>query len=116
MRVSSWRYSRLPPGRPTPRRSTRCWRRTSSGRRRNGTWEASTTSATHLTWVRPPDNLDIEFDELELSDLGGGRIVSEAREVYRVRETGEEAYTRRRRIEVTIRDRRIARYEMRIVG
>ena len=70
----------------------------------------------HLTWVRPPDNLDIEFDELELSDLGGGRIVSEAREVYRVRETGEEAYTRRRRIEVTIRDGRIARYQMRIVG
>ena len=66
--------------------------------------------------VRPPDNLEVEFDELELSDLGGGRIVSEPREVYRVRETGEPAYTRRRRIEVTIRDRGVARYQMRIVG
>ena len=70
----------------------------------------------HLTWVRPPDNLEIEFDELEVRDLGGGRIVSEAREIYRVPGTTEPAYTRRRRVELTVRDRTIARYRMRIVG
>ena len=70
----------------------------------------------HLTWVGPPENLSVEFGELEITDLGGGRIVSETREIYRVPETGEEAYTRRRRVEVTIRDHTVARYEMRIVG
>jgi len=70
----------------------------------------------HLTRVGPPDNLDVEFDELEVIDLGGGRIVSEAREIYRVHGMSEPAYTRRRRVELTVRDRTIARYEMRIVG
>ena len=69
-----------------------------------------------LTWIRPPDNLDIEFDEPDLSDLGDGRIVSEVRETYRVKGSGDYAYQRARRIDLTIRDGKIARYEMRMVG
>ncbi len=69
-----------------------------------------------LTWIRPPDNLDIEFNEPELNDLGDGRIVSEVRETYRVKGSGDYAYERARRIELTIRDGKVARYEMRMVG
>ena len=69
-----------------------------------------------LTWIKPPDNLDLEFKEPELNDLGGGRVVSDVLEVYRVKGTGEFAYARDRRIELEIRDGKIARYEMRIVG
>jgi ketosteroid isomerase-like protein len=69
-----------------------------------------------LTWIKPPDNLDLEFNEPELNDLGGGRVVSDVLEVYRVKGTGEFAYARDRRIELTIRDGKVAHYEMRIVG
>ena len=69
-----------------------------------------------LTWVTPPDNLDLEFNEPELNDLGGGRVVSDVLEVYRMKETGEFAYARDRRIQLTIRDGKVARYEMWIVG
>jgi ketosteroid isomerase-like protein len=69
-----------------------------------------------LTWIRPPDNLDVEFSEPELTDLGDGRIVSDVRETYRVKGTGDYAYARARRIDLTIRDGKIARYEMRVMG
>ena len=62
------------------------------------------------------DNLDVELDEPELTDLGGGRIVSDVHETYRVKDTGDYAYACDRRIDLTIRDGKIARYEMRVVG
>jgi ketosteroid isomerase-like protein len=67
-----------------------------------------------LTWVSPPDNLDVEFGEPEITDLGGGRIVSNVHEIYRMKDTGDFAYTRDRRIKLTIRDGKVARYEMRV--
>ena len=70
----------------------------------------------HLTWVGPRESLDIEFEDLEIADLGDGRIVSDVHEVYRMKTTGDFAYACDRRIELTIRDGRIARYEMQIVG
>ncbi len=69
-----------------------------------------------LSWVRPPDHLDVDFDEPRIADLGGGRIVSEVHEIYRVSDTGDYAYARDRRIELTIRDGKIAQYEMQVVG
>src|SRR5207248_3547549 len=69
-----------------------------------------------LSWIAPPDNLDVEFGEPRLTDLGDGRIVSDVRETYRVKATGDRAYVRERRIDLTIRDGKIARYEMRVVG
>jgi ketosteroid isomerase-like protein len=68
-----------------------------------------------LTWLSPPDKLDIDFEEPELTDHGGGRIVSDVRQTYRIRGTGDFAYARARRIDLTIRDGKIARYEMRVV-
>jgi hypothetical protein len=37
-------------------------------------------------------------------------------EIYRLKETGEVSYERDRRIELTIGDGKVSRYEMRIVG
>jgi ketosteroid isomerase-like protein len=69
-----------------------------------------------LSWIRPPDNLDIEFSEPALIDLGDGRIATEVHQTYRMSETSDFAYARDRRIELTIRDGKVARYEMRVVG
>jgi len=71
---------------------------------------------TRLEWLRPPATLDVEFAEPELTDLGDGHIVSDVREVYRMKGSGDFAYHRDRRIDLTVRDGRIARYEMRVVG
>jgi len=69
-----------------------------------------------LTWIRPPDNLDVEFAEPELTDLGDGRIVTDVHETYRMKGSGDFAYSQERRIELTVRDGKIARYEMRREG
>jgi ketosteroid isomerase-like protein len=69
-----------------------------------------------LTWLTPPDNMTVEFDEPQLTEIGEGRIVSDVRQVYRMKETGELAYVRERQIDLTIREGKITRYEMRVVG
>lgn len=69
-----------------------------------------------MTWLPTRENLDIEFGEPELTDLGSGRIVSDIQEVYRMKDTGDFAYARERRIELTIREGVITRYEMRFTG
>ena len=43
-------------------------------------------------------------------------LAPDVHQVYRWKETGEVSYERERRIELTIRDGKIGRYEMRIVG
>jgi ketosteroid isomerase-like protein len=68
------------------------------------------------TWGSPRGDLEVEFEADEWIDLGDGRVTSEVREHYRWKETGEVAQQRDRRIELTIRDGKIARYEMHIVG
>ena len=69
-----------------------------------------------LTWLKPRDTLDVEFDEPDLTDHGGGRIVVAVQETYRIKGTGDFAYARNRRIELTISDRKIARYELQFAG
>ena len=69
-----------------------------------------------LTWVGPSDKLDLAFERGELVELGDGRVASEVRQVYTVKATGEFAYTRLRRVELTVRDGKVSRYEMRSVG
>jgi hypothetical protein len=69
-----------------------------------------------LTWGSPPEKLDLEFEERGIEDLGDGRIVSDVHETYRVKGSGDFAFARDRRVELTIRDGSIARYEMRVVG
>jgi hypothetical protein len=70
----------------------------------------------HLIWGFPPEHLDVELEVGELVDLGEGQVRSEFLQVYRWKQTGEFAHQRRRRIDLTIRDGKISRYEMRIVG
>jgi hypothetical protein len=69
-----------------------------------------------LTWVSPPEHLEVEFEERPLVDLGDGRIVADVHEIYRLKGTGDFAYARDRRIDLTVRDRRIVRYEMHVTG
>src|SRR6478672_6062268 len=69
-----------------------------------------------LTWGSPPENLDVEFEAGDWVELGDLRVACDVHQVYRWKETGEVSYERDRRIELTIRDGKIARYEMRIVG
>ena len=67
-------------------------------------------------WGSRADTFDFEFGEGDWQDLGDGRFGSDVRQVYRLKEEGDVAYERMRRIELTVRDARVARYEMRIVG
>ena len=69
-----------------------------------------------LTWITEPENFDLEFQIRELTDLGAGRIATEVHELYRQKVTGNVAHSRDRQIELTIREGKVARYEMRIVG
>jgi ketosteroid isomerase-like protein len=69
-----------------------------------------------LTWAAPHERLEVEFGPIELVDAGDGRIHAEAQETYTMKRTGELAYTRDRRVDLTIHDGRVTRYEMRIVG
>lgn len=69
-----------------------------------------------LTWLGPPDNLDVEFEQEEPRDLGDGHIVVDVHETYRLRASREFAYARDLRVELSVRDGTVARYEMRVVG
>src|SRR5262245_10467124 len=69
-----------------------------------------------LIWGSPPEHLDLEFEVGDVVELDDGRIVVDVHQVYRLKETGDFAYERNRRIELTICDGKISRYEMRIVG
>jgi len=69
-----------------------------------------------LTWGNPPDKLDLAFERGELVLLGEGRVASDVRQIYTLKTTGEFAYTRLRRVELTVRDGKVSRYEMRSVG
>ena len=69
-----------------------------------------------LIWGLPPENLDAEVKLGDVEDLGEGRVRCDVREVYRWKQTGELAHERLRRIEVTIRNGKVSRWEMRVVG
>ena len=58
-----------------------------------------------------PENLDVEFDPGELEAGGGGRVSAVNHQIFRWKESGELAYERRVRIDYTIRDGRIVKYE-----
>ena len=69
-----------------------------------------------LTWVNPPDKLDLVFERGELVELGEGRVAMDVSQVYTLKATGEFAYRRLRRVELTVRDGKVSRYEMRSIG
>jgi len=69
-----------------------------------------------LDWIKPSETFDFEFSEGDWVDQGDGRLALDVHEVYRLKETGDFGYARDRRVELTIRNGEISRYEMRIVG
>jgi ketosteroid isomerase-like protein len=71
---------------------------------------------TWRVWGSSGESFDFEFGEGDWVDHGDGRVACDVRQVYRVKETGDFAYERRRRIELTIHDGLISRYEVRSVG
>jgi ketosteroid isomerase-like protein len=77
---------------------------------------AELRAETSWPWIAPRTSFEIDFEEKETTDLGDGRIVSDLREVYRMKGSGDFAYARHRRIELTIRKEKIASYEMRFAG
>jgi ketosteroid isomerase-like protein len=69
-----------------------------------------------LTWASPPKHLDREFEVGEWIEHAPGVAAVEVRETYLVKESGDFAYRRDLRIEIAIREGRIARYEIRPIG
>ena len=69
-----------------------------------------------LTWAKPSEKLDVEFDQGDWVEHGDGRVGCEVHEIYRLKGSGEVAYERDRSIELTVREGKVSRYEMRIVG
>lgn len=67
-------------------------------------------------WGSSAQTFDFEFSEGEWRDLGDGRVVCDLRQVYRMKESGDFAYERERQVEVTIRDGKVSRYELRFKG
>lgn len=67
-------------------------------------------------WRRSAEDFDFEFEEGNWVDHGGGRVACDVKQIYRVKQTGEFAYEHLRRVELTIRDRKISRYELRFTG
>ena len=65
---------------------------------------------------RGDSSFDFEFGEGDWIDHGDGHVVCDVHQVYLLKGTDEPAYERDRRIELTIRDGQVTRYEMRIVG
>ena len=65
-----------------------------------------------LKWgSREKENLDVQFEEGEWQDRGGGRVVKESRMVQRWKETGEVAAIMRINVDLRIRDGKITRLE-----
>jgi ketosteroid isomerase-like protein len=70
--------------------------------------------ATLFSWFSPDEvRHEVDFEIEEPTDLGGGKIATNFQEIYRTQQTGEFAYSRDRRIVLTICEGKIASYEMR---
>ena len=68
------------------------------------------------TWGSSPESFEYEFEEGGWVETGDGRLGCDVQEVYRLKKTGEFAYRRAVQIELTIRNGKIDRYELRVAG
>jgi hypothetical protein len=66
-----------------------------------------------LNRVRPPETLEVEFEDSNWKELGNGRYSCETHAHFRTKATGEVSYSRDRSFNLTIREGRVSRYEMR---
>jgi hypothetical protein len=72
--------------------------------------------ASELALGLTSESFEYDFDESDRADLGEGRAVCDARQVDRVRGSGDFAFEGNRPVQPTIQNAVIARYEMSIVG
>ena len=93
-----------------------CLRRTSSGTPQRTLRGTDELRAWRVWGSRGEGGFDFEFGEGDWIDEGDGHVVCDVHQMYRLRGAEELAYERDRRVELTIRDGRIARYEVRTVG
>ena len=68
------------------------------------------------TWGSSPETFEYVFEKGDWVDHGDGRLSCDVHQVYRLKETGDFAYERNRRVQLTVRNGEISRYEMTIVG
>jgi len=68
------------------------------------------------SWASSPETFDYEFEHGVWVDEGDGDVACEVQEVYRMKSTGEFAYRRTVRVELTIHDGKIDRYELSVVA
>ena len=68
------------------------------------------------TWGSSPETFEYAFEEGDWVDHGDGRLSCDARQVYRMKETGDFAYERDLRVQLTIRNGKVSRYEMKRIG
>lgn len=69
-----------------------------------------------LIWGTPPEHLDQDFQAGDWVDLGEGCARLDVLRIYRVKGSGDFAYQRQLRIEITMREGKISRYEIRTIG
>ena len=62
-----------------------------------------------------PENLDVEVELESLVDAGDGRVVTQNRQIYRWKETGDLAYERRWHVEYVVRGAKIQRLAYTII-
>jgi hypothetical protein len=66
-----------------------------------------------LSRVRPSERFDVDFENGEWKPLGNGRFSCEIRALYRSKVSDDLSYSRDRSFELTIRDGKVGRFEMR---
>ncbi|MGZ4333152.1 MAG: hypothetical protein ACXVRV_06145 [Gaiellaceae bacterium] len=66
-----------------------------------------------LSRARPAESIDVELEGGDWKALGDGRYSCQARVLFRSKLTGELSYSRDRSFELTIRDGKVIRCEMR---
>jgi hypothetical protein len=69
-----------------------------------------------LDRARPTERFDLEFESGDWKRLGNGRYSCEMRALFRSKVSDELSYSRDRSFELTIRDGKVSRYEMRFAG
>jgi ketosteroid isomerase-like protein len=69
-----------------------------------------------LRRARPSERFELEFEDGGWTELGNGRYSCAMRVHYRSTVSDELSYSRDRSFELTIRDGKVGRYEMRFAG
>ena len=67
-------------------------------------------------WGSSPEEFEYSVEEAQWADDGEGHLACDVRQMYRLKESGDFAYERMRRVKLTVHDGTIVRYEMSVIG